>query len=312
MITELQKRTVKAIVNIFETGRPQGDYGKVTAARHDLGHLTYGRSQTTLASGNLHLLIKTYCEATDAQFAPDLTPFLPRLEAKDTSLDRDAACHAVLRSAGDDPVMQATQDAFFDRVYWQPAATAAQRQGIESALGTAVVYDGHIHGSWGLIRDRTRSRHGEIGAGIDEQAWVEAYVEERRAWLANHTNPLLPRTVYRMESFRQLIDDGAWALPLPLVVRGRSLTEDLLMATAPVRASAEVLEQRVLRLREPFMHGEDVRALQHALRERGFADIEADGVFGPRTTQAVRTFQERNGMVSDGLVGPATRAALGI
>ncbi len=312
MISEVQKRTAKAIVNIFETGRPHGDYGKVTVARHDLGHLTYGRSQTTLASGNLHLLIKAYCEAADAQFGGDLAPLLPRLEARDTALDHDPACHATLRSAGDDPVMQATQDAFFDRVYWQPAAAAAQRHGLESALGVAVVYDSHIHGSWGLIRDRTNARHGGIGTASDEQAWVGAYVEERRVWLANHSNALLPRTVYRMESFKTLIDAGAWALPLPLLVRGRTLTEDLLMAAAPVRASAEVLEQRVLRLREPFMHGEDVRAAQRALREQGFAEIEADGVFGPHTEQVVRSFQARHGMVADGLVGPATRAALGI
>ncbi len=57
MLTDLQKRTAQAIVNIFETGRVRGDYAKVTLIPGDPGHLTYGRSQTTLASGNLHLLI---------------------------------------------------------------------------------------------------------------------------------------------------------------------------------------------------------------------------------------------------------------
>ena len=312
MISDLQKRTAKAIVTIFETGRPEGDYGNVTVARHDLGHLTYGYAQTTLASGNLHLLIKSYCSATDAQFADDLGPYLPRLEVKDLSLDHDAACHAVLRSAGNDPVMRATQDAFFDRVFWQPAATAAARQGIESALGTAVVYDSHIHGSWRLMRDRTNATHGEIAAGLDERDWVEGYVGERRSWLADHPNALLPRTVYRMDAFGRLIEAGAWDLPLPLAVRGWTLTEELLMAAATLRASAEVLEERLLRLREPFMHGEDVREVQSALRAQGFAVVVADGVFGPGTYQAVRRFQERNGLVTDGIVGAATRAALGI
>jgi chitosanase len=55
MLTELQKKTAKAIVNIFETGRPLGDYSKVTLLQGDTGHLTYGRSQTTLASDNLYL-----------------------------------------------------------------------------------------------------------------------------------------------------------------------------------------------------------------------------------------------------------------
>src|SRR5215831_16707865 len=67
-ITELQKKTAQTIVNIFETGHVRGDYGMVTLLASDYGHLTYGRSQTTLASGNLFLLIRAYCQAQDAQF----------------------------------------------------------------------------------------------------------------------------------------------------------------------------------------------------------------------------------------------------
>jgi chitosanase len=51
MLNDLQKRTGKAIVNIFETGHPLGIYGKVTLIKGDTGHLTYGCSQTTLAAG---------------------------------------------------------------------------------------------------------------------------------------------------------------------------------------------------------------------------------------------------------------------
>ena len=45
MSAELQKKTTQAIVNIFETSQPLGDYGKVTLLAGDSGHLTYGRSQ---------------------------------------------------------------------------------------------------------------------------------------------------------------------------------------------------------------------------------------------------------------------------
>ena len=55
MITDLQKRTCQAIVNIFETSRALGDYASVVFHPLDPGQLTYGRSQTTLASGNLFL-----------------------------------------------------------------------------------------------------------------------------------------------------------------------------------------------------------------------------------------------------------------
>ena len=53
MLTPTQKQTAQSIVNLFETGSVLGDYGSVTVIAGDTGHLTFGRSQTTLPSGNL-------------------------------------------------------------------------------------------------------------------------------------------------------------------------------------------------------------------------------------------------------------------
>ena len=64
-LAALQKQAAQAIVNIFETGSVRGNYADVTLLRGDSGQLTYGRSQTTLASGNLYLLIKSYADRTD-------------------------------------------------------------------------------------------------------------------------------------------------------------------------------------------------------------------------------------------------------
>jgi chitosanase len=154
MVTELQKRTAQAIINIFETGRLRGDYGNVTVARNDAGHLTYGRSQTTLASGNLFLLIRAYVDAPGADFAEALRPYLPRLEARDFTLDGDATLRQTLRQAGDDVVMRDVQDRFFDRVYWMPAAQRAGAIGIATPLGATVVYDSTVHQARnGLVSD---------------------------------------------------------------------------------------------------------------------------------------------------------------
>src|SRR5262245_13730978 len=108
-ITDLQKRTAQAIVNIFETSHVLGDYSMVTLLAGDSGHLTYGRSQTTLASGNLFLLIRAYCQAAGAQFADALQPYLQRLSNLDLTLDSDASFRRTLQDAGVDPVMQETQ-----------------------------------------------------------------------------------------------------------------------------------------------------------------------------------------------------------
>lgn len=67
-LTNVQKNTCVAIINIFETGEIGGDYSNVTSVEGDPGGLTYGKSQTTLMSGNLHALIESYCFTPGAKF----------------------------------------------------------------------------------------------------------------------------------------------------------------------------------------------------------------------------------------------------
>ncbi|GMQ94727.1 MAG: hypothetical protein BMS9Abin12_2232 [Acidimicrobiia bacterium] len=58
--------------------------------------------------------------------------------------------------------------------------------------------------------------------------------------------------------------------------------------------------------------GDAVRALQANLHERGFEAGPADGIFGPLTLRAVLSFQKYSELWVDGLVGPRTKAALGM
>ncbi|GET40823.1 chitosanase [Microseira wollei] len=267
MLTDLQKQTAQASVNIFETGKVQGDYSNVTFVASDPGGLTYGRSQTTLMSGNLFLLIKAYCEAEEAEFATELRAYLSAIGAKDTRINRDMNLRSLLQKAGEDPVMQDVQDAFFDRVYWNPSVKNAENMGIQTALGVAVVYDSVVHGSWQLMRDRTLNQ-GTV-ATLGEQSWIKSYIDIRREWLANNRITLLRKTVYRMDSFKQLIANQKWDLTLPLTVRGLVISEETLIKS--LRMSGDDVESmRLLQLRQPFMRGEDVREVQQALRKAGF------------------------------------------
>jgi chitosanase len=309
MLSDLQKRTAQAIINVFETGKPAGDYSSVVYHPNDLGQLTYGRSQTTLASGNLFLLIADYCRAEGAVFTDALRPYLGRLQSKDFALNTDMALRGTLREAGNDPVMRATQDAFFDRVYWRPAMTTAAAAGIATALGSAVVYDSTVHGAWALIRDRVNAANGKA-KDIGEKDWIKHYVDARRRWLASHSNALLPLTVYRMDTFRALFAAGNWDLDLPIRAHGRLIDEAAVLGgSAPVIASAAESETRLLSLRRPFLAGDDVRQLQAALAKAGHK-LDADGVFGPATDKALRAFQKKSKLVEDGISGPSTRAAL--
>ncbi len=307
---EIKKKAAQAIVNIFETGTPYGDYGRVTLLPGDSGHLTYGRSQTTLASGNLYLLIKSYCNTPGAELADELAGFLPRLDDIDLSLDQNIRFRRLLREAGSDPVMQEVQDNFFDRVYWEPAFRTAEATGIKCELGVSVVYDSFIHGSWHTVKKLTDKEAGPISE-IGETNWVAEYVMTRRNWLATHPNPLLHSTVYRMDSFRQIITTQNWTLELPFVVRGILIDRQVLTFAPSARAENETTQNRLLKLRAPYMTGEDVTALQEALQDKGF-ELEADGVFGPETEKTLKKFQEQAGLEVDGICGPATRSALGL
>lgn len=299
MLTQTQKRTAESIINIFETGHVLGDYGMVTVIPGDTGHLTFGRSQTTLGSGNLHKLLHAYCDNGGALFGPRLTAYLPRLEAQDVSLDRDRALHNLLRASADDPVMRDTQDSFFDTYYWQPAMRAAEREGIQSPLGRAVVYDSFVHGAWKAMRDRCNGKHGAL-ASIGEHAWIEHYVATRRDWLSNHTRSDLRPTAYRMEAFQRLIDQGYWNLELPLVVRGDEISPATLTALPPGCYDGPPPGSRPLVVQSPILRGLDVRRLQLGLSLNG-VDIKADGLFGQTTARCIKSYQAAHGLPATGV-----------
>lgn len=298
-LTASQAAAAQAIVNIFETGEALGVYGQITVIPGDTGHLTYGRSQTTLGSGNLHELLQRYCSNPGARFGARLRPWLPRFAARDLSLDGDGLLHNVLRACADDRVMRELQDSFFDETYWRPALRSAEKAGIRTPLGVAVVYDSHVHGSWGKIRDSVDSQHG-AAAAIGEAAWIAAYVETRRAWLADSPRADLRATVYRMDAFRRLIDLGQWGLELPLVVRGREISAASLSAAPPGCYEGPQPGTRALALQRPLARGLDVRLLQLGLSQQGM-DIRADGVYGAGSFKSLKAYQTARGLPVTGV-----------
>ena len=58
--------------------------------------------------------------------------------------------------------------------------------------------------------------------------------------------------------------------------------------------------------------GDDVLTVQKKLQAMGFDPGPIDGIFGSKTTSAVRRFQEKHGLQVDGIVGPETGGALGM
>jgi chitosanase len=112
-----------------------------------------------------------------------------------------------------------------------------------------------------------------------------------------------------MNEFAKLIGQSKWELNLPMTVRGVVIDADVLGAAdepiVPARAPEPHTSSRILQLTRPFTRGDDVRALQSALRNHGFSG-DVDGAFGPMTEVLVKQFQKAKSLPADGVVGPMT------
>lgn len=222
-ISDDAERMIKCIVNTFETGKPEGDYG-LAVLLHDNAGITYGRSQATDGGGGLDAIVYRYLDLGGGAHGDALRPYLERLDSDETAKVDPAKppkwvkdLMALLSDAGDDPLMQRAQDEVFDENYWLPAAHQAQAMQLTDPLSWAVVYDSTIHsGPRGVGRIRRLFPEMPPSRGGDERAWTRAYVAARYAWLASHPWHAVRQTVYRMRSFQDLIDKDAWQLESPV------------------------------------------------------------------------------------------------
>lgn len=82
------------------------------------------------------------------------------------------------------------------------------------------------------------------------------------------------------------------------------------VAVATVFSAASAAGQATQPTLRQGSRGAAVAQLQGLLRQRGFDPGPSDGIFGPRTGDAVRRFQAAHGLVVDGVVGPQTWGAL--
>lgn len=63
---------------------------------------------------------------------------------------------------------------------------------------------------------------------------------------------------------------------------------------------------RLLQLSPEHMQGPDVLEIQQRLSQRAYEIGKIDGIFGPKTEDAVKQFQRERHLIADGIVGPNT------
>uniref|UniRef100_UPI00374D5DFB peptidoglycan-binding domain-containing protein n=1 Tax=Bacillus halotolerans TaxID=260554 RepID=UPI00374D5DFB len=82
------------------------------------------------------------------------------------------------------------------------------------------------------------------------------------------------------------------------------------------KKTSYALPSGTFKVTNPMRKGDDVRQIQNALAslyfypDKGAKNNGIDGVYGPKTANAVKRFQSVNGLTADGIYGPKTKAKL--
>lgn len=216
-----KKALIQKIVNVFESGSPEGKYDSLVIYADGVNNshqITYGRSQTTEQS-NLLQLIDLYVD-NNGKYAADLVPYLDKI-GTEPLVDDENFKRLLIEAAQKDKIMRDTQDKFFDKFYWEPAVEWAKRNEFKMALSMLVIYDSYIHSGRIPMFLRKRFKEFPPEKGGDEKKWINSYVDIRHQWLKYHEKPILRKTIYRTQTFINEIDRNNWNLEkLPIKANG--------------------------------------------------------------------------------------------
>lgn len=186
-LTPFQLKTVRAILNVFESGQIKSRYDLLVVLKDDAG-ISFGRSQTTENSGGLHRLLSEYVAAS-GKFAAQIKQYLPRLyDGKDADLksemDEDGTYSGGLtndqgfkdllqQAAKEDSILRRAQDRYFHQKYLVPAINYAEEIYVKSALGLAIIYDTSIHsGEHAIDRHFSKAEDGYDEENFDPNNYL--------------------------------------------------------------------------------------------------------------------------------------------
>lgn len=225
-ITPAIKTKIQRVVNVFETGKADGNYAalvkyadhKDPVSKAMMVQITYGRSQTT-EFGHLPALVRHYIDLNGI-YAGKLQPYLGRLGRKPSLAGDEVFCDTLKKAGKEDPVMAFCQDSLFESKYYQPAYQWFAANGFTQPLSLLVIYDSYIHSGGVLAFLRKRFPTAVPSQGGAEKSWIINYVDARHEWLRTHSSSLLQKTVYRTACFKEQIGAGNWGLQKPLKANG--------------------------------------------------------------------------------------------
>lgn len=121
--------------------------------------------------------------------------------------------------------------------------------------------------------------------------------------------PATEAAVRQWQSNLGISADGAWGPQTEQATHDLFVFLSNLQAVAPSNPFFDALNDAISQVLKQGSSGGSVKILQVGLNGKGYA-LVSDGIFGPATSAAVKQFQSDSGIQVDGVVGPQTWSAL--
>lgn len=215
--SETTLETIRRTLSLAETGKAEWNPASVYVMADD-NRFKPARKQVTLSigftegGGNLKKLLERYCLASPIAKGLFGGYLAGMGSMQKPTLANDGSFVQLLKRAGSDPIMANLQKQCFDEFYLGPAFAWAFDQGFKLPLSFLVIADSFLHS--GSVPTFLRNSFTEPVPrnGGDEKKWIEAYLRARHKWLRNHSNPLLPKTVYRANCYLAELGKDNWDL----------------------------------------------------------------------------------------------------
>ncbi|MDK9699624.1 MAG: chitosanase [bacterium] len=230
--TSDQQRRANQLVSLFEHGTIEIRYDDVDNLDDGRGY-TCGRGGFTTATGDVLEVVKRYLK-----HYPDspLSVYLPELKrlakAKSDAVEGLPGFPEAWKAESEKPQFCDAQDAVIDEWYWKPAQTVAEKNGIVSPLGIAILFDTIIqHGDGsdadglGSLLRRTRSHcdGSPKGGKVTEAKFLRVFLATRRATLEHahdsDTREVWSKSTGRIDVLESLLHAGNFELQGPLKIR---------------------------------------------------------------------------------------------
>jgi hypothetical protein len=138
-----------------------------------------------------------------------------------------------------------------------------------------------------------------LGSSCKDMCWLSIKAFQQ---LYNLSNPPVP-----------IAEDGKWGMQTSVALAQVSVDGFKQTPTKiePLVIPPQIQSPQVISSLRQGMRGVEVLKVQQALRKKGWENKE-NGIFDGNTTIAVEGFQLEAGLVADGVVGAATKKALGL